>query len=473
LLHGAPSYYDITLGEMARGFRNWSANGFFADRWKIHSRFQLYYGLRYGLVTAPVEVDGLDRVPYGCDCNNFSPRVAFAWQAGAGWTVRSSYSVSFSEIQPVTYQQIRYNLPLVRYVQVQNPDLLEPLRGVRLDAGGRSAPTLLAGDLVSPYSHQYNLSLERQIAGQAMLRLGYVGSRSFKFPNVYILNRAEPVAGIPLTLGTVDLRRPDPRFFEVRQVVNGGIGYFDAAQVSLDAPPHHGVRWNVTYTFGKAIDEGADYSSTAANREVLRARSLWQYDSFGDKKGLSNFDSTHALLASWTWDLPRPRRVGWMSHLLDDWQLSSVTMLKSGTPLTLYIGSDAPGFGNVDGGASDRPNILDPSILGRTIDHPDTAGSILRRDRFAYIAAGERRGSIGRGTFRKAGIANLNAALSKQWHWGWRREWTALVRAEVYNLTNTPQFDEPQRNLSSPAFGKITNTLNDGRIWQVGLRLAL
>jgi hypothetical protein len=43
-------------------------------------------------------------------------------------------------------------------------------------------------------------------------------------------------------------------------------------------------------------------------------------------------------------------------------------------------------------------------------------------------------------------------------------------RAEAYNLSNTPQFDEPQRNLSSPAFGKITNTLNDGRVFQFGLR---
>jgi hypothetical protein len=38
---------------------------------------------------------------------------------------------------------------------------------------------------------------------------------------------------------------------------------------------------------------------------------------------------------------------------------------------------------------------------------------------------------------------------------------------------NHAQFDEPQRNLSSPAFGKITNTLNDGRVFQLGLRLMM
>jgi hypothetical protein len=108
-----------------------------------------------------------------------------------------------------------------------------------------------------------------------------------------------------------------------------------------------------------------------------------------------------------------------------------------------------------------------------TIDHPNTAPLILRRDRFAYIVPGERRGSLGRCTFRKDGIANFNAAVTKQWRWSGRREWTVLLRGEAYNLTNHPQFDEPQRNYSSPAFGKITNTLNDGRVLQLGLRLVL
>jgi len=148
-------------------------------------------------------------------------------------------------------------------------------------------------------------------------------------------------------------------------------------------------------------------------------------------------------------------------------------MWRTGTPLTLYIGSDAPGVGNVDGGPSERPNILDPSILGATISHPDQAPLILRRDRFSYIGLGELRGSLARNSFRKASIANANVALAKEWHMGTQREWIAQIRGEAFNLTNTPQFDEPQRNLSSPSFGRITNTLNDGRVLQIGLRLTL
>ncbi len=474
LLAGTPTFFEITLGEPSRGYRHSTANLFFADRWKPHSRIQLYWGLRYGLQTAPVEVHRLERFPYGCDCNNFSPRLALGVQLGAGWMMRASYGVSFGEIQPVTYQQMRNNLPNIYYIQRADPDLVRPLAGIRLDDPNlRTAPVLFSPDLVSPYSHQYTFSLERGFAGY-LLRAGYLGSRSLKLMNAFIQNRAEPTPGIPLTTSTVNQRRPDPRFYEVRQTLNAGIGYFDAAQASLEIPLTHGLRGSVSYTFSKAIDEGSDFSTTAANRDLIYARSQWQYDSFGDKRGLSLFDATHSLLLSASWDLPPATRGnGWRARLLNDWQIAAITMVKSGTPLTLFVGSDSPGFGNVDGGPADRPHIVDPSILGRSIPHPDVSASILRRDRFAFIRPGELRGSLGRNTFRKAGISNLNASVTKQWHWGGQREWTVQFRGEAYNLTNTPQFDEPQRNFSAPSFGKITNALNDGRVFQLALRLSL
>jgi hypothetical protein len=470
---GTPSVYEVTLGELSRGFRNWGANLFLGDKWNVSQRLQLYYGLRYNLETSPIEVRGLTDIPYGCDCNNFSPRFSIAFDAGRGWVVRSAYATTFGQILPVTYQQARNNLPLVRYVQVQNPNLVDPLQGIDLtNASARTSPTVLSSDMVSPYSHQYNFGVERRLAGGALVRAGYVGSRSFKLLNSYIHNRAEPVAGIPLTTATVDARRPDPRFYEIKYILNGGIAYMDAAQLTLQLPVRRGLGLGATYTFGKALDEGSDYAFTAANKDLTTARSQYQYEAQKDKKGLSTFDSTHAFLLTYSYDLPQPAN-RWTRVVARGWQVSGVTLLKSGTPLTLYIGSDAPGFGNVDGGPSDRPNILDPSILGRSISHPDEAPLILTRDRFAYITPGERRGSLGRNSFRKSPIANFNAALSRQWHWSARREWIGVFRIEAYNLANHAQFDEPQRNYSSPAFGKITNALNDGRVFQLSLRFIL
>jgi hypothetical protein len=471
LRYGAPNFYEATVGELARGFRNWSAEVFIADRWSARPRLQIYYGLRYSIDTAPLEVDRIDVIPYPCDCNNISPRISAVYTAGGGWVARASYNVSFGLIPPVTYQQVRNNPPRVYYVQVSDPDLVNPLRGIDLTGSNvRYSPTILSPDFVDSYSHQYGLTLERKLYGRAMLRLGYIGSRSFKLPNAYVVNRAEPVPGIPLTTATVDQRRPDPRYYEVKHIVNGGIAYFDGAQATLELPATRGLSLGLTYTFSKAIDEGVDYSSTAANNDLTKQRSQWQYDSVGDKKSLSNFDSTHAASIYYAYNLPRPSRLRW---LLADWQISGATLVKTGTPLTLYIGSDAPGFGNVDGSNGDRPNIVDPSILGRTISTPEESLQIVTRGRFDYIHPGDRRGSLGRNTFRKAGIANFNTALTKQWRVNNGHAWTVLLRAEGYNVTNHPQFDEPQRNLTSPSFGRITNTLNDGRVLQIGLRLVL
>ena len=471
---GAPSMYETTTGELARGFRNWGANFFAGDKWKATPRMQIYYGIRYSLETAPYEVNGRTQIPYGCDCNNFSPRFSIAYQTNTAWTLRTAYTTTFGQILPVTFQQARINLPEVRYVQLQNPSLLHPLSSVNLnDPAARTSPTFLSPDMVAPYSHQYNFSMERKVGQVYFLRAGYVGSRSFKLLNDYQQNRAVPVAGIPLTTATVDQRRPDQRYYDVKYIINGGIAYLDAAQLELRATPRHGLAWNFTYTFGKAIDEGTDYTFTAANKDMQTGRNQTQYDSAKDRKGLSLFDSTHAVKLAYSYELPQLGSRHSLRWLLNGWQASGVTMFKTGTPLTLYVGSDGPGYGNVDGGPGDRPNILDPSILGQTISHPDSAPSILRRERFSYQSLGSLAGSLGHGTFRKSPIANFNAAMSKQWHWYAGREWRAVLRGEFYNFTNHAQFDEPQRNLSSPAFGKITNTLNDGRVVQIGLQFIL
>jgi hypothetical protein len=103
-------------------------------------------------------------------------------------------------------------------------------------------------------------------------------------------------------------------------------------------------------------------------------------------------------------------------------------------------------------------------VLGRTIGNPDTAAGLLRKSDFAFLAPGAETGNLGRNVFRKGGIRNVNAALSKSWTL--RPETRITLRAESINLFNTPQFSAPGAELSSPNFGQITNTLNDGRAFR-------
>lgn len=473
LLYGTPSKYTVTLGDVYRGYRNWQGQFFIGDEWRAHPRLTLVYGLRYGFEGRPSEVQGRDLLPYGCDCNNLSPRLGLAFRWTDTAVLRASYSIAYGEIFPVTYQQVRNNPPLVRQFQVQGPDLLNPLEAIDVnDPNVRYSPTVFDPNLSTPYSHQYSLVLERSLSRGVMLRLGYIGHRTIKLFRVSVLNRAEHIPGIPITGGTVDARRLDQRYYEVYNIGNGGIAYLDAAQVSLSVPDWKRLSLNASYTCSKSIDTGNDYTSTGANKDVTRGREQWQYVSFADRKGLSNFDSPHAFVMFGAYRIPNTAAgEGFIGKLVNDWTISATAMAKNGTPFTLYVGSDAPGFGNVDGSGGDRPNILDPSILGASFSHPDTSSEVLRRDRFAYIGEGDIRGNVGRNTFRKGPIKNINLALSKRWTLSAGGEPQVTFRIEANNLTNSPQFDEPGRNLTSPAFGQITNTLNQGRVIQASLQL--
>jgi hypothetical protein len=148
---------------------------------------------------------------------------------------------------------------------------------------------------------------------------------------------------------------------------------------------------------------------------------------------------------------------------------SAVLLLKSGTPFTVQSGSDAPNFGNVDGQGSDRPNIINPGAVSVVIGHPDDSRQKLPVDAFGYIGPYDRGGNLGRNTFRKGRIANLNASLSRTWPIAGERR--LVFRAESINFFNTAQFAEPNTTLISPSFGRITNTLNNGRTFKFLLRL--
>jgi hypothetical protein len=274
-------------------------------------------------------------------------------------------------------------------------------------------------------------------------------------------NRAAIVPGVPLTTATVTQRRPDARHHEIRRVTNGSMGYYDAARASIIVPNWRGLLFEGAYWFSKAIDWGANYTNTAAGDDARQGRSQSELLVAQDLKGLSTFDQPHSFLARVSWNSPRRRFIGSVN-------LSMVVLAKSGTPFAVLSGSDGPGFGNVDGASGDRPHIIDPSILGRTIGNPDTSTQLLPRSAFAFMRPGETRGNIGMNTFRRGAIHNINAAVSRSWALGSEKSLT--VRAESVNLMNHPQFAEPTHELASPSFGSITNTLNDGRAFQLQLR---
>ncbi len=470
---GTPSSYIQAIGTTYRGFRNFQMAAYVGDIWKATSALTIDYGVRWEGFTLPVDVTGRSHLNFHSDLNNFGPRFGFAYRLPGRWGVlRSAYGTMFGQIYPGTYGQDRLNLPYLLRVNVPAPNLVDPLQGISTTINPNEPSTVyeVSKDLSTPYSHQYNFSWEFDVKPQWHIQLGYVGSRSIKLFNAWSLNRAQPVPGIPLISNTINERRPNPNEYEHLLILNTSVAYYDAARVSFSRPNWHGLSLNASYWFSKAMDLGTTYTGTASGSEARQANGQDGINVSKDLKARSNFDQPHSFLLQASYDTGRGAG-GFLRGLTRGWSLATVYLLKSGTPFTVQSGSDGLNVGNLDGVNQDRPVLLDPSILGQIVGNPDTSAQLLPASAFRFInAPQELAGNLGRNTFRKGKIANMNASLSRTFTLP--HDWNMTFRAESVNFFNTPQFDQPGRNLASANFGKINNTLNDGRTFRFTLRLA-
>ena len=472
---GLPDRLIVSLGSTYRGFRNWSHQFFLGDRWQATNRLTLHLGLRYEPFARPVDVTGRTELSMDSDLNNFAGSMGFAYRLSddAG-VLRGNFGSHYGELFPVTYGQARLNAPHTVTSVLIRPEVAtyrSLIDHSKRDPTARSSLIEPGPDLVVPYVHHYNFSWEKQLASDWRLQLGYVGSRAHKLIITYFLNRGREVPGMLSTVRNLNERRADQSIFEHLFIHNGSRGYFDAGRATLAAPNWRGLSLTASYWLSKSLDLGSSYTNTASGADARVAVSQTEEESHRDLKGLSDFDQPHAFLLQASYTVPRGLADGWIGKLLRDWTFSTVTLLKSGTPFTVESGSDGPGFGNIDGRRGDRPMILDPSILGRVIGSPDTSESLIPRNAFRYIdAPSEQAGSLGRNTFRKGKIANINTSLARRFAMG--PEWSMELRAESINFFNTPQFAEPGRYLASPNFGQINNTLNDGRTYRFQIKFA-
>ncbi len=462
-----PSQFVRAIGSTIRGYRQWLPILFLDDQWKMTANTTVNLGVRYEPVPAPTEANALDKLPYPCDCNNFAPRVGVAHRFGkqrAG-VLRVAYGLHYGTVFATTYGQTRLNPPSYRLV-INAPNLDDPLAGIDLHNLGavRSGRFLISPNLVAPYSHQYNLSWEPKLPGNWKLQTGYVGSRGVKLFQMWFENRAHPVPGIAQTSATINQRRADPGVLEVFRIHNSSRAWFNAGRVSLILPRWRGFSGDVAYWFNNSLDLGNDYTATMGGADARLGRSQSEAMVHADLKGLSAFDQPHALLSRIAWQAPRAGR-----RLLRNWSLQGVVLVKNGTPFSVESGGDAPGVGNVDGQGGDRVHVVDPGVLGRTISHPDLASQLLPVSAFRFMQPTEARGNIGRNTFRRARIGNVNASVSRSF--AMHGETRLMVRAESVNFFNTPQFAEPTKELLAPTFGRITNTLNEGRTFRFTARL--
>jgi hypothetical protein len=473
LRRGIAASYNQLIGDTYRGYRIWKFVNYIDDSWRATKRLNIHIGLRYEPMRKPTEVNNRDVIPFGCSCGALAPRYAMSYRLPGNWGVlRSGYALDYGQMFVATFGQVRMNLPNAARVTVNSPNLLSPLNGITMANVGpnfRSGFYEVADNLGLPYEHTYNFSWEMQSRQGLQLQLGYVGSRAHRLFETLYNNRGGKIADVSNILpSTVNARRADQTRYDVFRIHNGAKSYFDAARVTLLVPRKRGFNGEVSYWFSKAIDYGSDYTSTVSGPNTRQGRAPSEILVHDMMRGRASFDQPHALLFRGSYLTP-DLNVRWARTILGRWSMNGVWLLKSGTPFTVETGSDGPGFGNVDGQQSDRPFIVNPSILGRIVGDPDKSEALQPRSAFAYLTPDQYTGNLGRNTFRRGKITNVNLSVERSFRLP--RDWSLQLRAESVNLFNTPQFDTPVYQLSSPTFGKITNTLNGGRVFHFRAQL--
>ena len=183
--------------------------------------------------------------------------------------------------------------------------------------------------------------------------------------------------------------------------------------------------------------------------------------------GPAFFDARHNFVFSANYELPlgRGHTVGgnWspaLNAILGGWRISGIFQARSGFPVTVIDGRGSS-LQAVRG--NERPNCIgNPKPSNQSID------------RWLDINAFERApsgtwGNCGIGVARAPGYKNLDAALSKRFSAGGERYFE--FRAEAFNLTDTPSFGPPARDINAPnTFGTITTTTSTARVVELMLK---
>src|SRR5581483_7784425 len=204
---GTATQLSQAVGDAYRAYRNFEILAFAGDHWKVNDRLTLSLSARWEPVTKPTEITNRSGLAFDSDWNNVAGSAGFAYRLGArAGVLRGAYGVMFGQIFPVTYGQDRMNPPYYSRMTIQTPDMANPFAGFtpeQLDpAHARGMLFDLSPDLATPYSYQYNFSWEHEVHAGWRVQVGYVGSRSHKLFQTFVLNRGRFVPGVEHTSST-------------------------------------------------------------------------------------------------------------------------------------------------------------------------------------------------------------------------------------------------------------------------------
>lgn len=481
VLAGFVQNYQIGTPFGMVGTRNWETGFFVQDDWRVNRRLTLNLGLRYDLYTFPTEVanrqanfnlrtgqldiagqNGNSRSLIPTDKNNLAPRLGFAIDVfGNGKTiVRGGYGLfffldrggidnqlaqnpPFSGFQTFTYQN-GFRISLSGQAPLNSTDS-------RLSTGALPLGTFPANIATNPtnvsvfaalptntnsYTQQYNVSVQQQLTSNMALQVAYVGTKGNNLTFYYDANRAQfgrPQL-FPALGGNINVQ--DTR----------GSSDYHSLQVQLTRRLSNGWQFLASYTWSHTIDDGLGAFDTGQPIDLRQFRL---------ERSSSGQDLRHRFVYSSLYELPfgRGKRYGsnWNSvtnFILGGWQINPILTLQAGFPFNVTANNN-------------RPDVVAAG----------TAGSrVINGVSLLNVANDSRPGTLGRNVFTGPTYKNLDFSLFK--NFAIYEQLKGQFRWEVFNVTNTPQFSNPNSNFFDGNFGRIQGTrFRSNRIMQFALRL--
>jgi len=485
LLLGLPVVTGGARLDNAQHLRTESYGFYVNDGFRIKPNLTISAGMRYEYNSPPVDAfdranlydpathsliavgtNGIPRSGYEPDRNNWAPRVGLAWTLGpkADTVLRAGYGVYYDQSSLAPSEGLYFNAPFFDF------NLFFSLPGLPLTLNDPfpgffpvPLPKSAFGfqrDLRTPYSQQWNVSLQQALGKSRVLEVAYVGSKGTKLITARDINQPRP-SPAPFN------PRPVPQFDDITFEESSANSNYNSLQVRFQQRLDFGLSILSSYTWSKSIDNASSFFSSAGDPNFPQ-------DSFNTagERGRSNFDVRHRLSVSYGYDFPCGKgrtfiaNSGLLSALLSGWQTFGIITLQSGRPFTVALLSDIDnsntGRSTLGFGANDRPNVVgNAELSSRTPDR------WFNTSAFAFPPFGSF-GNAGRNILDGPGFANFNASVLKT---------TKIVeglnlqfRAEAFNLFNHPNFNLPDNFLGSPTFGRILSAQSPRHI-QFGLKL--
>jgi hypothetical protein len=420
--------------------------------------------------TAPVGLQfvgdpGIERGIISTRLNHVAPRIGFAWDpfSKGRTSIRGGFGLFWNSISGNEWNQSADRLPFSVRQTFNNPKTLsDPFGNI---AGGSPFPYVydpnspkfifpaaVAGpdrNFQWPYTYQINFGVQQQITGTLSASATYVGALSHNLAFVQDVNY--PVYTATATTSNVDARRPIlpgtlSNIFLTRSI---GKDLYHSLQLTVEKRVSHHFSLKGFYVWGKDIQS---FGSSAQNMNIL-----------AEERGRSDQDIRHNFVLSAIWELSYLPNDNKLRYLLNGWTISTITSLKSGSPVTITTGAD----NNRDGQSTDRPNVVANPVLDHNRGRFVVANMWFNQAAFVANPVGTD-GNASPNLLDGPGTKNIDLAIFRNIpvHENVRLQF----RAEMTNAFNMVNLSDPNTSLSSPQFGKITSA-KSMRQTQLGLRL--